>query len=171
MRYLAVLLAVLMLGTIAYAQTNSGRDAEVFIPLSLSTTGVGQLSARAMTLTYADTTKPISVRGYEHVYLVLKETASDTANVHIYFRGSVDGVTWTTGTTADAWTYIDSVNWKPTTNDALFQKCFELPSTAMGFNSVEFKVHCPGTVTLGAGTGASASAPKLTYYIVRKFKK
>lgn len=173
MKKLAILLAVLFCGTLTLAQSPGGNTVDVFTPLSLSggnLATVGALSARTLSTSYADTTQSITVRSYEHVYLVLTETVSDTANLHVYFRGSKDGSTYTTGTTADAWTYLDSINWKPTTNNALFQKCMELPSTAMGFQTIQIKVHCPGTVPLGVTT-TGTTYPKLTYTIVRKFKK
>jgi hypothetical protein len=179
MKRLAILLAMLVVGMLTVlslqGQAPGGNTVDVFTPTSLSggnLATVGALTARSLSTAYADTTNSISVRSYEHVYLQLVETASDTANLHIYARGSNDGVTYTTGTTADgAWTYVDSINWKPSTNDQLFRKCMEVPSTLMGFQTIQFKVHSPGTVTYGVGTGATASAPKVTYTVIRKFRK
>ena len=174
MKRFIVLLAVLLVSMFSMldAQQPGGNQPDVFVPLSLSTTGVGALTARPTSTTYADTTKSIEVRGYAQVFLVLRETASDTANFQIYYRGSNDGVTYPTGTVTDgAWQYADSINWKPSTNDALFQRSILLPEKGMGFKTVQFMVYSPGTVPFGAGTGATASAPKLSYTVVRKFVK
>jgi len=163
MRYLAILLAVMMIGTIAMAQ-GGGNPTNIFTPLSLSTTGVGALSARTTSTTYADTTKGFDVQTYSNTYYVIKETISDTLNLHLYYRGSIDGVTYPVD-----WTYADSINWKPT-NNGLFQWCVDLTSKVGGFKTVQVKVHCPGTVPLGVTT-TGTTYPKVTHYVVQKFKR
>lgn len=179
MKYLAVIAVILFGMGIFMGQQPGGNTVDIFTPLSLSggdLATLGALSARTLSTSYGDTTKSIEVQGYEHVYLTIKETISDTANLHVYAQGSTDGITYATAVVADGekggvgWVFVDSVNWKPATNNALFQASMELPTKMLGFKTVRFKIHCPGTVPLGVTTTGS-TYPKVSYQVVRKFRR
>lgn len=170
MKLFAILLAGLFIGTVAMFQQPGGNNYDVFAPLSLTKTSQGALTGMQIATDYADTTKSIDVRDYHQVFLTITESISDTMNLHVYYRGSNDGINYTTGTTSDAWTFMDSINWKPSTNNQLFRVSFLVPEKAMGYKTVQFKMHCPGTVPLG-GTTTGSTYPKVSYEVVRKFRK
>jgi hypothetical protein len=180
MRYLAVVVVILFAVGIFMGQgQNAGNTVDVFVPLSLSggdLATIGALSARTLSTSYADTTKSISVQGYERVFLTINETVSDTANLHVYAMGSLDGINYSTAVVADGekggvgWVFVDSVNWKPATNNQLFRASMALPDKMMGFKTVRFKIHCPGTVPLGVTT-TGTTYPKVSYTVVRKFRR